>query len=122
MPDSVGVGPWTLYKPHDVENAKQNMTQHVWAQEIVEGWQRDVKYALGQDRNFHTVRELPDLLLGYPDPDGNSTLNPFESGHFNLAMLSVLRCLAPGNRLPVTGDTHFGTEVFTRPFRSRRFG
>jgi hypothetical protein len=63
--------------------------------------------------NFHTVRELPDLLLGYPDPDGNGTLNPFASGHFNLAMLSMVRFLAPGNRLPVIGDTHSGTTVYS---------
>ena len=67
--------------------------------------------------NFHTVRELPDLLLGYSDPPGYTpkegprieNLNPFAVGHFNRAMLSMIRMLTPGNRLPVIGDTHYDT-------------
>lgn len=67
--------------------------------------------------NFSTAREMPDLLLGYSDPPGYTpkegprieNLNPFASGHFNRAMLSMVRMLAPGNRLPVIGDTHYDT-------------
>ena len=69
--------------------------------------------------NFYTVRELPDLLLGYSDPpdyqpkDGRriENLDPFAVGRFHLAMLSMVRMLAPGNLLPVIGDTHFDTEA-----------
>jgi hypothetical protein len=69
--------------------------------------------------NFGTVRELPDLLLGYSSPPGYQPetgqrvedLDPFAGGHFHLAMLSMVRLLAPGNRLPVIGDTHYDTQA-----------
>jgi hypothetical protein len=71
------------------------------------------------EHNFGNVRELPDLLYGYSDPpdyqpeDGSRVedFNPFEMGHFNLALLAMVRQLAPGNRLPTIGDTFFDTTI-----------
>ena len=44
--------PRTLYKPEDIENARQNMERYAWAQAIVTRWERSVGFALEQDREF----------------------------------------------------------------------
>lgn len=67
--------------------------------------------------NFGNMRELPDLLYEYSDPPGYQPeegkriegYNPFEAGRFNLALLSMVRMLAPDGNFPVIGDTHHGT-------------
>lgn len=67
--------------------------------------------------NFLNVRELPDLLYGYSDPFGYrpeegsrlENLDPFTTGRYHLALLSLVRMLAPGNRMPVIGDTRYDT-------------
>jgi hypothetical protein len=69
-------------------------------------------YAL---HNYSNMRELTDMLFGYSDPagykpeEGNrlDNFNPFGHGRFHLALLSTMRQLAPGNRLPVIGDTAY---------------
>jgi len=71
--------------------------------------------------NFSNVRELPDLLYGYSDPPGYrpedgqrlENLDPFSSGQYHLALLSLMRMLAPGNRMPVIGDTRYDTDANT---------
>ncbi|MBI3944781.1 MAG: heparinase II/III family protein [Armatimonadetes bacterium] len=65
------------------------------------------------EHNYENVRELPDILLGYSDPPGYQpkqgprleNLNPYADERFRLALLSMVRMLTPGNRLPVIGDT-----------------
>ena len=67
--------------------------------------------------NFSNVHELPDLLHGYSDPPGYRAedgsrlddLNPFTTGRLHLSLQSLLRMLAPGNRMPVIGDTRYDT-------------
>ncbi|MFO7947891.1 MAG: heparinase II/III family protein [Armatimonadota bacterium] len=67
--------------------------------------------------NFGNMRELPDLLYGYSDPPGYEpeesgrveNYNPFAAGRFHLALLSMVRMLAPDGKFPVIGDTHHGT-------------
>jgi hypothetical protein len=69
--------------------------------------------------NLSNTRELPDLLFGYTDPpgyqpeDGPRLIdhNPFAEGRFRLALESLIRMLAPGNHLPVIGDTHHETRL-----------
>jgi len=69
--------------------------------------------------NFSNMRELPDLLYGYSDPPGYQpeqgrrldNVNPFAGGRFDLAMQAMVRMLAPGNRLPVIGDTSYDTRI-----------
>ncbi|MBI3946587.1 MAG: heparinase II/III family protein, partial [Armatimonadetes bacterium] len=69
--------------------------------------------------NYENMRELPDILLGYSDPPGYQpeqgprleNLNPYEDDRFRLTLLSMARMLAPGNQLPVIGDTHHKTVV-----------
>jgi hypothetical protein len=69
--------------------------------------------------NFENVHEVADVLHGYSDPPGFQPeegprlegLNLFASGRFYLAMLSMLRMLAPRRRLPVIGDTVYDTGV-----------
>ena len=69
--------------------------------------------------NFSNVSELPDILRGYTDPPGYEPTDghrlddydPFALGRFNLALLSMVRQLAPGNRLPVIGDTVYNTTI-----------
>ncbi len=67
--------------------------------------------------NLANVYELTDLLHGYSDPPGYvpgegervESLDMFSSGRFHLSLLSLVRTLAPGNRMPVIGDTRYGT-------------
>ena len=69
--------------------------------------------------NFSNVSELPDILRGYTDPPGYEPADghrledydPFALGRFNMALLSMVRQLAPGNRLPVIGDTVYNTTI-----------
>ena len=55
--------PRTLYKPEDIENARQNMERYAWAQAIVTRWERSVGFALEQDREFF-VNLIPELTPG----------------------------------------------------------
>ncbi|MBI3946773.1 MAG: heparinase II/III family protein [Armatimonadetes bacterium] len=69
--------------------------------------------------NYLNMRDLPDLLLGYSDPPGYrpekgprlESLNLYQHDRFRLALLSMARMLAPGNRLPVIGDTWHETPM-----------
>lgn len=82
--------------------------------------------------NLSNVRELPDLLYGYSDPPGYNpkdgkrleNMNPFKTGRFQLALLSMIRQLAPGNVLPVIGDTRYDKKVGTlyNEFLATRLG
>ncbi|MCE5249354.1 heparinase II/III-family protein [bacterium] len=55
-----GTGPFTLYKEQDVARARENVKRYPWAQEIVEGWKRNVDYAMKQEPEFfeHMISEL----------------------------------------------------------------
>ena len=44
--------PRTMYKPQDIENARQNLERYEWAQAIVRAWEGRVQYAMEQDREF----------------------------------------------------------------------
>ena len=67
--------------------------------------------------NLSNVRELADLLHGYSDPPGYvpeegeriQTLDMFSRGRFRESVESHVRLLAPGNRMPVIGDTRYDT-------------
>ncbi|MDE2997640.1 MAG: heparinase II/III family protein [Gemmatimonadota bacterium] len=67
--------------------------------------------------NLSNVHELADLLHGYSDPPGYApdegerieSLDMFSSGRFHDSLVSLVRMLAPGNRMPVIGDTRYGT-------------
>ncbi|MCE2440189.1 MAG: heparinase II/III family protein [Candidatus Latescibacteria bacterium] len=67
--------------------------------------------------NLANMYELTDLLQGYSDPSGYrpddgeriERLDLFSSGRFHLSLLSQVRMLAPGNRMPVIGDTRYDT-------------
>ncbi|MDE3256877.1 MAG: heparinase II/III family protein [Gemmatimonadota bacterium] len=65
--------------------------------------------------NLSNVHELADLLHGYSDPHGYlpdegeriDSLDIFSSGRFHDSLVSLVRSLAPGNRMPVIGDTQY---------------
>ncbi len=65
--------------------------------------------------NLSNVHELADLLHGYSDPPGYvpdegeriDSLDMFSSGRFHDSLVSLVRSLAPGNRMPVIGDTQY---------------
>ncbi len=65
--------------------------------------------------NFSNLRELPDIVHGYSDPPGYEPesgerlddVNLFATGRVRLALESLVRMLAPGNRLPVIGNTGY---------------
>ena len=69
--------------------------------------------------NLSNVHELADLLHGYSDPPGYQLekgeriehLDMFSSGRYPLSLLSLARMLAPGNRMPIIGDTRYDTEA-----------
>ncbi|MDA0746237.1 MAG: heparinase II/III family protein [bacterium] len=69
--------------------------------------------------NFSNMYELADVLYGYSDPagyraeDGSriDNLDLFSTGRFNLSLLSMVRLLAPGEYLPVIGDTVYDTAL-----------
>ena len=72
--------------------------------------------------NYLVMADLPDLLHGYSDPPGYDPpggervedFRPFEVGHFNLALLAMVRMPAPGNLKPVIGNTTPGTVLAPR--------
>ncbi|MFW6438349.1 MAG: hypothetical protein ACOCZ7_04970, partial [Armatimonadota bacterium] len=62
------------------------------------------------------LEEIPDLLVGYSDPEGYTDeegirfddLNPWEDmPRYRLALLSMVRMLRPDHRYPIIGDTHY---------------
>ena len=55
--------PRTMYKPRDIENAKQNLERYAWAQAIVKGWKRGASFALEQDRAYFEAL-IPELTPG----------------------------------------------------------
>ncbi len=55
--------PRTMYKLRDIENAKQNLERHEWAQDIVKGWERGASFALEQDRAYFEAL-IPELTPG----------------------------------------------------------
>ena len=65
--------------------------------------------------NFGNVHELADLLHGYSDPAGYrdaggerlDEVDFIAAGRYHLSLLSLMRMLAPGPRLPVIGDTAY---------------
>ena len=65
--------------------------------------------------NLSNAHELADLLHGYSDPPGYvpdegeriDSLDMFSSGRFHDSLVSLVRSLAPGNRMPVIGDTQY---------------
>jgi hypothetical protein len=69
--------------------------------------------------NYLSMKDLPDLLQGYSDPPGYQPpdgariddFRPFEDGHFNLALVAMIRMLAPGNMKPTIGDTNADTPL-----------
>ena len=69
--------------------------------------------------NLSNVHELADLLHGYSDPPGYQPeegerieqLDMFSNGRYPLSLLSLARMLAPGNRMPIIGDTRYDTEA-----------
>ena len=69
--------------------------------------------------NLSNVHELADLLHGYSDPPDYQPeeseriehLDMFSSGRYPLSLLSLARMLAPGNRMPIIGDTRYDTEA-----------
>ncbi len=65
--------------------------------------------------NFSNVHDLADLLHSYSDPpdyrseqgDRVDNVDYFSSGRFHLSLLSLVRQLAPGQRMPIIGDTKY---------------
>ncbi|MGC9317410.1 MAG: heparinase II/III domain-containing protein [Armatimonadota bacterium] len=49
-PDHVQAEPCTLYKPHNVASARENIQRHDWARSILESYRNRVAYAMQQDR------------------------------------------------------------------------
>ncbi len=72
--------------------------------------------------NYLSMRHLPEILYGYSDPPGYQpeegprleNLDLFSDGHFHLALLAMVRMLAPGNLKPVIGNSRPGTPLGTR--------
>ncbi len=69
--------------------------------------------------NYGNMWELPELLNGYSDPPGYmdaegkriDNLNIFGSGRLHLAMLAMVKMLAPDRRLPNIGDTYYNSRL-----------
>jgi hypothetical protein len=66
---------------------------------------------------LNLMRQIPDLLIGYSDPQGYIPeqgerlveYNPYrDMGHYRLALESMTRMLDPKLDYPVIGDTHAG--------------
>ena len=53
----------TMYKPHDIENARSNIERYEWAQAIMHGWESRVQYAMQQEREFFE-EIIPELTPG----------------------------------------------------------
>jgi len=54
----------TLYKPHNIANARENIKRYKWAKDIMEGWKRSVQYAMQQDKEF--FEEMIPALTPWP--------------------------------------------------------
>jgi hypothetical protein len=52
--------PCTLYKPRDIENARENARRYRWAADMVKGWESAVQYAMEQDPALFD-RMVPEL-------------------------------------------------------------
>lgn len=48
----VAADPCTLYKPEDIERARENVRRYKWAQSVIDGWKSQTAYAMQQDREF----------------------------------------------------------------------
>ncbi len=66
------------------------------------------------------MREIPEILRGYTDPAGYTddngkrfdNLQPFEYlTRYKLALASMVKMAAPGERVPVIGDTHHASSI-----------
>ncbi len=66
------------------------------------------------------MEEIPDILVGYSDPEGYTDengerfddLNPFEDlPRYRLALLSMVRMMRPDRHYPIIGDTHYTARV-----------
>ena len=55
--------PRTLYKPQDIENARNNIERYAWAQGLVSGWESRAKFVMQQDREFFEDL-IPELTPG----------------------------------------------------------
>ena len=53
----------TMYRPEDIENARQNVARHDWARRIVDGWKSGASFALSKDRAFFEAL-ISDLTPG----------------------------------------------------------
>ena len=42
----------SVYHPEHIENARENLKRHAWAQTIVRSWEHNVSFAMQQDREF----------------------------------------------------------------------
>jgi hypothetical protein len=69
------------------------------------------------DMFLNLMRQIPDLLAGYSDPEDHAPeqggrLVDFDPYHqfprYRLALENMLRMLNPNRKYPVIGDTHFG--------------
>ncbi|MFT5086437.1 MAG: hypothetical protein ACI906_004648 [Candidatus Latescibacterota bacterium] len=69
------------------------------------------------DMFLNLMRQIPDLLAGYSDPEDHAPeqggrLVDFDPYHqfsrYRLALENMLRMLDPNRKYPVIGDTHFG--------------
>lgn len=56
----LSASPCTLYKPQDIETARENAKRYPWALDILEGWAKSVAFAVQQDRAFFDPM-IPDL-------------------------------------------------------------
>ncbi len=52
--------PCTLYKPEDIQRARENATRYKWAQSIIDGWKSQTAYAMEQDREYFD-QMIPEL-------------------------------------------------------------
>lgn len=113
-PQPVHAEPCTLYKAHDIANARLNVDRYAWAQRIVAGWRRIVTPLMEQDRRF--VDEMIDEQTPWPQYGQNcpACVNKQSSmGECNLYKWSIaapdqLKCkycgmVYPNPKYPETG-------------------
>ncbi len=74
------------------------------------------------DMHLNVMREIPEVLMGYSDPEGYEPeegeplrdFNPFQHfDRYRLALESMVRILDPRMQYPVIGDTHAGERLHT---------
>jgi hypothetical protein len=107
--------PRTLYKPGDIENARENIRRYDWAKAIVRGWEKSAKFALGKDRGFF-VEFIPELTPGSfrgqncPACVGDKSLMGERAGLFSWSVgtseiVTCKRCgtVFPNDAYPETG-------------------